>query len=61
MLVQAATDEDDHSKLSDAGYMTALDALEGWIDHGVAPAPAAFQARCQALWARLGPCLFVTP
>jgi fermentation-respiration switch protein FrsA (DUF1100 family) len=61
MLVQAATDEDDHSKLSDAGYMTALDALEGWIDRGVAPAPAAFQARCQALWASLGPCLFVTP
>jgi hypothetical protein len=41
--------------------MTALDALEGWIDRGVAPAPAAFQARCQALWASLGPCLFVTP
>jgi hypothetical protein len=61
MLVQAATDEDDHSKLSDAGYMTALDALEGWIDRGVAPAPSAFQARCKALWASLGPCLFVTP
>jgi hypothetical protein len=61
LLVQAATDEADHSKLSDAGYMTVLDALEGWIDRGVAPKPSAFQAKCKALWAKLGPCLFVTP
>lgn len=61
LLVQAATDEADHSKLSDAGYMTALDALEGWIDRGVAPATSSFQARCKALWAKLGPCLFVKP
>ncbi len=61
LLVQAATDEADHSRLSDAGYMTALDALERWIDRGVAPSPLAFQPRCKALWATLGPCLFVTP
>lgn len=61
LLVQAATDEAEHSKLSDAGYMTALDALEGWIDRGVAPDPAGFQARCQALWAGQGACLFVAP
>ena len=60
-LVQAATDESDHSKLSDAGYMTALDALEGWIDRGAAPDPSGFQARCRALWASLGDCLFVIP
>ena len=59
LLVQAATDEAEHSKLSDAGYMTALDALEGWIDRGVAPDPAGFQTRCQAFWKSLGPCLFV--
>jgi hypothetical protein len=58
-LVQAATDESEHSKLSDAGYMTALDALEGWIDRGVKPDPAGFQARCRALWSSLGDCLFV--
>ena len=58
-LVQVATDEADHSRLSDASYMTALDALEGWIDRGVAPDPAVFQARCQALWSAQGPCLFV--
>jgi len=59
-LVQTITDESDHSKLSDASYMTALDALEGWIDRGRVPDPASFQARCQALWVRQGPCLFVT-
>lgn len=61
MLVQAATDEDDHSKLSDASYMTALDALEGWIDKGRAPRASTFQERCVAIWSKLGPCLFVTP
>lgn len=60
-LVQAATDESDHSELSDASYMTVLDALEGWIDRGVAPDPSRFQARCSSLWASLGPCRFVTP
>jgi fermentation-respiration switch protein FrsA (DUF1100 family) len=60
-LVQAATDESDHSKLSDAGYMTALDALEGWIDRGVVPDPSSLQARCEALWSSLGACLFVEP
>ena len=60
-LVQVATDESDHSRLSDASYMTALDALEGWIDRGVAPEPSGFQARCQTLWSRQGPCLFVQP
>ncbi|WIY68754.1 hypothetical protein KB221_11755 [Aquidulcibacter paucihalophilus] len=58
-LVQAVTDESDHSKLSDAGYMTVLDALERWIDRGQRPDPAAFQARCQALWSQQGPCLFI--
>lgn len=58
-LVQVATDEAEHSKLSDASYMTALDALEGWIDRGARPDPAGFQTRCQTLWSRQGPCLFV--
>lgn len=58
-LVQVATDEADHSRLSDASYMTAIDALEGWIDRSVAPDPSAFQVRCQALWSEQGPCLFV--
>lgn len=60
-LVQVATDESEHSRLSDASYMTALDALESWIDRGVAPDPSGFQARCQTLWSRQGPCRFVIP
>jgi fermentation-respiration switch protein FrsA (DUF1100 family) len=60
-LVQTVTDESDHSKLSDASYMTALDALEGWIDRGLAPDPASFQTRCRTNWVRQGPCLFITP
>lgn len=59
-LVQTVTDESEHSRLSDAGYMTALDALEGWIDRGAAPDPSGFQARCRSLWSALGPCLFVS-
>lgn len=60
-LVQVATDEADHSRLSDATYMTAVDALEGWIDRGASPKPEGFQARCLGLWSGQGPCLFVQP
>lgn len=60
-LVQTATDESEHSKLSDASYMTALDALEGWIDQGVVPDPSSLQARCEALWSSLGACVFFEP
>ncbi len=60
-LVQTVTDESDHSRLSDASYMTVLDALETWIDRGVPPDPAGFQARCQAIWSGQGPCLFIAP
>ena len=60
-LVQTVTDESDHSKLSDASYMTALDALEGWIDRGLAPHPGSFQTRCRTNWIRQGPCLFIAP
>ena len=48
LLVQAATDEDQHSKLADGGYQTALAALERWIDDGARPDPAGFQAACLA-------------
>lgn len=60
-LVQAFTDEAEHSKLSDATYMTALDSLESWIDRGVPPDPVGFQTRCEALWSTQGRCLFVRP
>jgi hypothetical protein len=49
LLVQALTDEDQHSKLEDGGYLTALTALETWIDTGVKPDPTTFQQRCLTL------------
>jgi len=60
LLVQAATDEDQHSKLADGGYLTALAALEQWIGDGRRPDPAGFQAACQRLAAQAG-CRFVAP
>lgn len=61
LLVQVATDEDQHSKLTDAGYMTALAALEHWIDTGARPDPATFQADCLARPDADDQCRFVTP
>jgi len=59
LLVQVATDEDQHSKLQDAGYLTALLALDHWITTGRAPDPAAFPASCRALTALPDQCRFV--
>lgn len=59
LLVQAATDEDQHSKLTDAGYLTALSALELWIDTGTAPDPAQFRPDCLARYAAAGQCRFL--
>lgn len=59
LLVQAATDEDQHSKLQDAGYLTVLAALERWIDTGERPDPAGLQGACLAEHPRRS-CLFVT-
>ena len=58
LLVQAATDEDQHSKLTDAGYLTALSALEGWIDTGTAPDPTRFQEDCLVRFPTQGQCRF---
>ena len=58
LLVQAATDEDQHSRLTDAGYMTVLHALEDWISSGTAPEPAGFQADCLARYPTAGQCRF---
>lgn len=60
LLVQAATDEDQHSKLADGGYLTALTALEQWIRDGRRPDPAAFQTACLTLASR-AECRFVEP
>ena len=49
LLVQVTTDEDQHSRLADATYLTVLAALEGWIDTRERPDPTAFQSRCERL------------
>lgn len=59
LLVQVATDEDQHSKLTDAGYLTSLTALEAWIDSGVAPDPTRFQADCVRAHPTRGACRFL--
>lgn len=58
LLVQAATDEDQHSRLADGGYLTALAALEGWIDSGLRPDPNSFQQACLARDPGRGQCRF---
>ncbi|MCS6622560.1 hypothetical protein N0B44_06540 [Roseibacterium beibuensis] len=60
LLVQAATDEDQHSKLADGGYLTALAALEQWISDGRRPDPAGFQAVCRRIAPR-DECRFTDP
>lgn len=59
LLVQVATDEDQHSQLEEAGYLTALLALDHWISSGNAPDPAAFGPSCRVLSAVPGRCRFV--
>lgn len=60
LLIQAVTDEDQHSKLADGGYLTALAALERWIEDGSRPDPSGFQAMCLGL-ASAGECRFLAP
>lgn len=61
LLVQALTDENQHSKLEDGGYLTALTALETWIDTSVRPDPAGFQQRCMTLAAAASCRFLATP
>lgn len=59
LLVQVATDEDQHSKLTDAGYLTSLSALEAWIDGAAAPDPSRFQSDCIKAHPARGVCRFL--
>lgn len=60
LLVQAATDEDDHSLLGTAQYLVLLEALEQWIGQGTQPDPVRFQARCLEISEQDGDCRFTT-
>jgi hypothetical protein len=51
-LVQAFTTDSDHSYLSDASYVAALDALLAWVEQGRKPTPATVAEGCIAAQAR---------
>ncbi|MBC7954249.1 MAG: alpha/beta hydrolase, partial [Cytophagales bacterium] len=61
-LVQGFTDDNEHSYLSDAQYLAAIEALLKWIDSGEKPDAAVLAQRCTKLDARFEPatgCRFV--
>ena len=58
-LVQAFTDETEHSGQSAPELASALAALAAWLDKGEKPTPKSIAAGCEALRASLaGPCRF---
>jgi hypothetical protein len=54
-LVQLFTDDDEHSYLSDAQYVTAMRALLTWVERGVKPTPRGMDSMCRALEERFAP------
>lgn len=54
LLVQAFTDEDQHSKLATPQYAALLRAMNAWIARGEKPSPASLAAGCQAAVAQYG-------
>ena len=61
LLLQALTDEQDHSRLQDATYATALRVLEQWLDTGMRPDPTAFGETCGRASQAHEACRFMTP
>lgn len=61
LLLQALTDEHDHSRLQDATYATALQVLERWLDSGVRPPADAFRETCGRLSQARDGCRFIAP
>lgn len=60
-LVQVFTNENDHSKLSDAEYAAVFDAMRQWIVQGSKPTGAQIAAACETWSARFsGGCHFDT-
>ena len=53
-LVQAFTDDHEHSFLADPVYPALLESLLAWVDGGAKPTPAAVAARCSSLQAQFG-------
>ena len=61
LLAQVVTDEDEHSRLKDATYRSALAALEAWLDGADKPDAAAVQKACVAAAPDAAQCRFVSP
>ncbi len=61
LLLQALTDERDHSRLQDATYLTALQVLETWLDSSVRPPADAFRETCGRLSQTRDACRFIAP
>lgn len=61
LLAQVKSDESEHSRLADATYLTALLAIESWLDTGVRPEAAALQRTCIDRSAEPETCRFLTP
>ena len=58
-LVQAYTDENEHTGQSGPELAAALDALMQWIDKGAKPTPQSVAARCEQLLMTFdGPCRY---
>lgn len=61
LLLQALTDERDHSRMQDATYLTALRVLEHWLDTGTRPPAAAFGETCARAARQRDACRFIAP
>lgn len=61
LLLQALTDERDHSRLQDTTYASALRVLEQWLDSGKRPAPTAFAETCGRVSQARDTCRFIAP
>jgi hypothetical protein len=60
LLLQLLTSEDQHSKLSESEYLSALSAMADWMDRGQRPTPVSIQQKCAGFSAKNGqPCLFI--
>lgn len=54
-LVQLFSNDDDHSYLSDAQYVTAMHELLQWVEHGTRPTPSTVASRCRVVAAAFAP------
>lgn len=59
-LLQLLTSEDQHSKLSESGYLAVLAAMADWMDSGQRPTLAAVKQKCAGYAATIKqPCMFI--